>query len=503
MSSSAQNPKSCHLEQARRIPRSGRLRARRKIPRICPLRCGSEVFSPICLCYASPRSRCLPLQVLGYILSIQPGMLDVGATGRGWCGDSPWVELAESAWKNKHSRDLSTRRHPGKPGLGLAQDDRVGALSHQTETLLGNTWKHVQLTSPFATEYPSFEVLAMKLRSAGVVLSLTLWSLTAVADDMHHHDLGEKLGTVSFPISCAPAVQKPFERGLALLYSFEYEEDDNQFKAVAAKDAKCAMAYWGQAMSLYHQLWARPGKEDLKRGADLLGRAKGLKPATGREREYIDALTVFYSNTDKLDHRQRADGYAAAMAGVYQHNPQDREAGVLYALALLASGPERDPSQANAGKAVAILNKLFDEQPDHPGIAHYIIHACDNPSMAGIGLAAARKYAAIAPSSPHAVHMPSHIFARLGLWQDDIHSNLAAIAVADKMQMHTMHHRMHSMDFLNYAYLQIGDDQNAKAQIDRLATVHKQDVEQDYRDYYGNMMASFAARYAIEQRQWN
>ncbi len=342
----------------------------------------------------------------------------------------------------------------------------------------------------------------MKLRSAGVVLSLTLWSLTAVADDMHHHDLGEKLGTVSFPISCSPAVQKPFERGLALLYSFEYEEADNQFKAVAAKDAKCAMAYWGQAMSLYHQLWARPGKEDLKRGADLLVRAKGLKPATGREREYIDALTVFYSNTDKLDHRQRADGYAAAMAGVYQHNPQDREAGVLYALALLASGPERDPSQANAGKAVAILNKLFDEQPDHPGIAHYIIHACDNPSMAGIGLAAARKYAAIAPSSPHAVHMPSHIFARLGLWQDDIHSNLAAIAVADKMQMHTMHHRMHSMDFLNYAYLQIGDDQNAKAQIDRLATVHKQDVEQDYRDYYDNMMASFAARYAIERRQW-
>src|SRR5260370_10647831 len=219
----------------------------------------------------------------------------------------------------------------------------------------------------------------MKLRSAGGVLSLTLWSLTAVADDMHHHDLGEKLGTVSFPISCSPAVQKPFERGLALLYSFEYEEADNQFKAVAAKDAKCAMAYWGQAMSLYHQLWARPGKEDLKRGADLLVRAKGLKPATGREREYIDALTVFYSNTDKLDHRQRADGYAAAMAGVYQHNPQDREARVLYALALLASGPEPHPSQAHAPKAVATLHKLVDEAPDHPRLCHYLLPPFHKP----------------------------------------------------------------------------------------------------------------------------
>jgi hypothetical protein len=342
----------------------------------------------------------------------------------------------------------------------------------------------------------------MTLRSIALIASLTFGSIALLADDAHHHEAGEKLGTVSFPTSCVPGVQQSFERGMAWLYSFEYEESGNQFKEVSSQDPKCAMAYWGQAMSLYHQLWNRPGKSDLQRGSELLEKAKALKPATARERDYIEAAAVFYRDTDKLDHPHRAAAYSAAMGDLYQRYPQDREAGVLYALSLLGSGPERDPGKANARKAVAILDKLFDEQPDHPGIAHYIIHACDNPGMASLGLAAARKYAAIAPSSPHAVHMPSHIFARLGLWQDDIQSNLAAIAAADKMQMHTMHHRMHSMDFLNYAYLQIGDDQNSKAQIDRLAAFHRQDVEEDYRDYYDDMMANFTARYAIERRQW-
>src|SRR5208283_1631829 len=163
-------------------------------------------------------------------------------------------------------------------------------------------------------------------------------------------------------------------------------------------------------------------------------KARSLKPPTARERDYILALTVFYSETDKLDHNQRADAYAKAMQDVHERNP------------------------ANAKAAVAILSKLYDEQPNHPGIAHYIIHSCDNPAMASLALPAARKYASIAPSSPHAVHMPSHIFARLGLWQDDINSNLAAIRVADSMAAHhhVMHHKVHSMDFLEYAYMQIG-----------------------------------------------
>jgi hypothetical protein len=342
----------------------------------------------------------------------------------------------------------------------------------------------------------------MHLRSIALMLTAALWSFTLAADDVHRHDAGEKLGTVSFATSCSESVQKSFERGMALLYSFEYEEAGNQFKEVSAQDGHCAMAYWGRAMSLYHQLWSRPGKAELELGGELLEKARSRKPATERERDYIEAAAVFYRDTDKLDHRRRAEAYSAAMGALYQRYPQDREAGVLYALSLLSSGPERDPGKTNARKAVAILSKLFDEQPDHPGIAHYIIHACDNPDMASLGLEAARKYAAIAPSSPHAVHMPSHIFARLGLWQDDISSNVAAIAAADKMKLHTMHHRMHSMDFLNYAYLQIGDDQNAKAQIDRLTALHRKDVEEDYRSYYDDMLAGFTARYALERRQW-
>jgi len=184
--------------------------------------------------------------------------------------------------------------------------------------------------------------------------------------------------------------------------------------------------------------------------------------------------------------------------------PKTVKPGYFYALSLLGSEPDDDPTLANPKKAVAILSKLFDEQPDHPGIAHYIIHACDNPAMANLGLAAARKYAGIAPSSAHAVHMPSHIFARLGLWQDSINSNQAALQAADKMgamHLHTAHHRMHSLDFMHYAYLQIGDDENAKATLEGLAKMSRNDIEADYKDYYDDMLTSFFPRYAIERRQ--
>jgi tetratricopeptide (TPR) repeat protein len=321
----------------------------------------------------------------------------------------------------------------------------------------------------------------------------------------HHHDAGEKLGTVSFPISCAPATQAQFERGMALLYSFEYETAINQFEEIQTKDPGCAMVYWGEAMSLYHQLWDRPSKADLQRGAELLAKARSLNPPTARERDYIQALAVFYTDTEKIDHEKRAESYAKAMDGVHQRNPQDREAAVLYALALLASAPERDPDLANAKAAVAILNKLFDEQPDHPGIAHYIIHSCDNPSMASLALPAARKYAGIAPASAHAVHMPSHIFARLGLWQDDINSNLAAIQIADQMSamhIHVMHHKMHSMDFLEYAYLQIGDDARAKSEVDAFVAIPDGAADPQFKDYFLFHKAMAPAMYAIERRQW-
>jgi len=339
------------------------------------------------------------------------------------------------------------------------------------------------------------------------LISILLCSSFALADEEHHHhhDAIENLGSVSFPTSCAPAVQGNFERGVALLHSFEYEMADQEFENVAKGDPHCAMAYWGRAMTLYHELWGPPSPGDLKRGAEFMAKARALKAPTSRESDYIQALSAFYADASSTDNSRRAKAYAKEMAGVHERNPDDTEAAVFYALSLLASGDESDPNLTSARAAVAILNKMFDEQPTHPGIAHYIIHACDNPAMASMALPAARKYASIAPISAHAVHMPSHIFARLGLWQDDINSNLAALRAADQMagmHLHVAHHRVHSMDFLEYAYLQVGDDANAKAQVDAIPGVVSSEPHSEFADYLTGAQMDFAAKYAIERRQW-
>ncbi|HZC25324.1 MAG TPA: hypothetical protein VE866_18470, partial [Candidatus Binatia bacterium] len=239
----------------------------------------------------------------------------------------------------------------------------------------------------------------------------------------HHHDASERLGTVSFPISCAAGSQKSFERGVALLHSFGYEEAEQQFVELSQKDPACAMAHWGIAMSLFHQIWERPGPAALKRGYEELEKAQKIGAQTERERGYISALALFYCDPGS-DYLKRAGAYSDAMGKLYQQHPTDLEAGAFYALSLLAAEPSGDESLAYKKKAVAVLTPLFQKQPDHPGLAHYIIHSCDSPQMASTGLDAARRYAAIAPSSAHAVHMPSHIFARLGLWQEDIQANL-------------------------------------------------------------------------------
>lgn len=345
----------------------------------------------------------------------------------------------------------------------------------------------------------------MKFQAVLLILAFLACPLAFAVDDEHHHfDPNEKLGTVSFPTSCVPAVQKPFERGVALLHSFAYEEAGQQFRDIERQDPQCAMSYWGEAMSFYHQLWSRPSETDMKRGQELLAKAQSIKAKTQRERDYIAALAIFYRGPAKEDYDQRTIAYCAAMKRVYESYPKDSEAAVFYALSLLGSGKDETELE-NAKQAIAILNKLFEKEPDHPGVAHYLIHACDNPHFAEQGLAAARTYAAIAPSSPHALHMPSHIFTRLGLWQDDIQSNLAAIDAAHRQSPdfhHMMHHRLHSMDFLEYAYLQIGDDARAKAVVDEVATIKPENVEPEFSDYLDEMLADFPARYALERRQW-
>ncbi len=344
----------------------------------------------------------------------------------------------------------------------------------------------------------AFNVLFLSL----ILAVLVHTSVQAIQEPQHHHD-DEQFGAVSFPVSCAANVQAPFERGVAILHSFEYESAATQFQEIEKTDPACAMAYWGEAMSLYHQLWDRPSQASLARGAELMAKARRLKAPTRREGDYIHALSVFYRDSEKLGHAQRAAAYSKAMRRVYRRNPQDREAAVFYALSILASD-SGDADLSHAKAAVAILNKLYDEEPNHPGIAHYIIHGCDNPHMASLALPAARKYASIAPSSPHAVHMPSHIFARLGLWQDDIRSNLAAIHAADTMSghHHVLHHKVHSMDYLEYAYLQIGDDENAKAMVDQLGSLRVEDMDPEFRDYLLARQAESLIKYAIERRQW-
>jgi tetratricopeptide (TPR) repeat protein len=335
-------------------------------------------------------------------------------------------------------------------------------------------------------------------------LALLLSSWPLLAQEEHHHtEPLEKIGRVSFPITCDQSVQKEFERGLALLHSFWYEEAQKSFREVLDQDPHCAIAYWGQAMSIYRPLWNRPTASDLQNGRKLIQMAQSIDGNSERERDYIDGLAAFYAD-DNRDYQKRSADYCDVMQNLFARYPEDREAAVFYALSLLGSQPDHDTKLENPKKAIAILAELFKEAPDHPGVAHYLVHAADNPHLADLGLPAARRYAQIAPTSPHALHMPSHIFARLGLWQEDIQSNLASIAAT--IQPSGMHvgaeHQIHAMDFLEYAYLQIGENNKAKAVVDQLGTMRDGDVDPGLDGYLDRMRAHLPAMYALETHQW-
>ncbi len=342
---------------------------------------------------------------------------------------------------------------------------------------------------------------------------LTAFAGTAIADDdkdHHHHEAltATQLGTVNFPVSCATDVQKPFERGVALLHSFWYEEAEKQFQQIAADDPHCAMAHWGVAISLWHQLWNQPDAKVIEHGLDEVHQAKTTDgPATPREKAYIAAIAAFYGDSKKLKHEARAKAYSDAMKKVYKTYPNDHEAAAFYALSLLASEPHDDATFANRKQAAAILEKLFTIEPDHPGVAHYLIHSYDKPQLAQLGLPAARRYAQIAPASPHALHMPSHIFARVGLWQDDINSNLASIAATRKtaaLHMGGEGHQFHAMDFLFYAYMQSGRDADAKALIEEIRAMPNKHDDMYGKGYdpHAAALAHLSALYPIEMHDW-
>jgi hypothetical protein len=345
-------------------------------------------------------------------------------------------------------------------------------------------------------------------------IALSVFAAAAAADDEqghhHHEDLNAaQLGTVVFPVSCAPAVQKPFARSVALLHSFWYEEAEKEFKQISVDDPGCAMAHWGAAMSLWHQLWNHPDAKVLQAGLDEVQQAKTTDgPTTSREKAYIAAIAAFYGNSKKLDYEARAKAYSDAMKKVYEAYPDDHEAAAFYALSLLAAEPKDDATFANRKAAAAILEKLFAIEPDHPGVAHYLIHGYDKPQLAQLGLPAARRYAQIAPAAPHALHMPSHIFARVGLWQDDINSNLASIAATRKtaaMGMGGEGHQFHAMDFLFYAYMQSGRDGDARALIEEIRAMpnKKDDMYGKGYDPHAATLAHLSALYPIELHDWS
>src|SRR5438094_6306462 len=261
-----------------------------------------------------------------------------------------------------------------------------------------------------------------------VALILALFGLLAAQVDHEHH--GERLGRVAFPTSCGPAAQAHVERGVALLHSFWYEPAGDAFRDAVAADSTCAMGYWGQAMSLLHPLWTPPSSDELRAGLGAAVRGYAVA-RTPRERAYLAAVRAYYEAYTTVDPKTRLVAYAQAMEEVERQHPRDSEASIFYALSLIALGQANptDTTFTYQRRADSILEPLFRREPRHPGLAHYLIHTNDVPQPARLGLYAARRYAEIAPDVPHAQHMPSHIFTRLGLWDDDIASNTRSAAV--------------------------------------------------------------------------
>src|SRR3989441_2734486 len=326
------------------------------------------------------------------------------------------------------------------------------------------------------------------------------------AQEPHPHQ-AEALGRVVFPVSCTPEAQTRFERAVALLHSFWYERAADTFREAVVADTACAMGYWGQAMSLFHPLWTPPIGVDLAAG--LAASERGLALArTPRERDYLAAIRTYYAAYGERDHEARLAAYAEAMDGVRRRHPRDREAAIFYALSLiaLAQANATDTTFSYQRRADAILEPLFKAEPRHPGLAHYLIHTKDVPQLARLGLYAARRYAEIAPDVPHAQHMPSHIFTRLGLWDEDIASNIRSAEAARQFEEERhlkalWDQRGHAWDYLVYASLQTGRDAAAKRIVDEAAGITAGYPVGSLPNAYA--LAAIPARYALERGRWD
>jgi len=327
-------------------------------------------------------------------------------------------------------------------------------------------------------------------------------------------------GKVEFPISCTPAVQSEFSRGVALLHSFFYEEARRVFTSVAERDPKCAMAQWGIAMTWWHPIWTPPRPDEMSAGKAAIEKAMALNAGTDRERGFITALNVYYNTRESsnagaigqschgpVGPRDRVVAYEKAMHQLRDKYPDDFEVQAFYAFAVLAAGyaMPNDTTLSKQLEAAALLEKLWKQNPNHPGVVHYLIHCYDYPALAQRGLAAAQSYASIAPWVPHALHMPSHIFTRLGMWDESIAAN-GASAEASRAYA-AMRHRdateaeeLHALDYMVYSYLQEARDTEAKKIVDLAAKVRKTNPELEFSAAYA--LAAIPTRYAFERNDW-
>jgi tetratricopeptide (TPR) repeat protein len=337
----------------------------------------------------------------------------------------------------------------------------------------------------------------MSKTSFATAIAIMAAAAAAPGPALAQDDAEQQFGTVHFATSCNETAQRRFDRGMRYQHSFWYRESKEIFEETLKADPDCAIAYWGIALSLLFNPHVPPPKDNLILGLSTLEKAKSIGAKTQRERDYIDALMAFYAGHDQIPHGQRVQAYLKAMEALAARYPDDDEAQIGYAIVLNVAASPNDKTYANQLKGTAILEPIFKRQPRHPGVAHYLIHLYDYPPIAEKGLDAARRYAEIAPAAPHALHMPSHIFTRVGYWRESIASNAASARAAKAGK--EPHDQLHSMDYLVYAYLQVAQDKEARAVMEEMVALTGYNPAVRTGPY---AVAASQARYMMERGDW-
>ena len=332
--------------------------------------------------------------------------------------------------------------------------------------------------------------------AVAVFVAATAW-ISLQQPALGQEETDQRFGTVHFATSCNETAQRRFDRGMRYQHSFWYRESKEIFEEVLKADPECGIAYWGIALSMLNNPHLPPPPANLPLGLEAIKKAKAVGAKSQRERDFVDALLVFYADYDKIPHGARIQAYLKAIEAVAQRYPQDDEAQLFYGITLNVAASPNDKTYSNQLKGAAILEKVFERQPRHPGVAHYLIHLYDTPALAEKGLDAANRYSEIAPAAPHAQHMPSHIFTRVGYWKESIALNTvsARVAKADKEPID----QLHAMDYLVYAHLQLAQDAKARAVVDEMSMVTNVDPNVLPGPY---ALAASPARYTVERGDW-